>query len=134
MTDKAARHASQVRGPGVTALEASVGRTQQLLADFREELVELVAEVQRDVDRLREAALGNSSPRPTAGRERDDDVCADLRLAETLGMEQATDRIREITNAIVNQRFEGLDRLIKARLAETNALRNLVPGPSRRRF
>ncbi len=133
MADQAADDADDVRGPGVTALEASVDRTQMLLAEFRDELTRLVAKVHRDVDRLRQVALGDSPVPPPVGSERREEEDDERRLARMLGNDQAALN-RAMINEVVNERFTMLDELIQARLAHSaNPLRNLNVGRSRRR-
>ena len=133
MTDKTAQGATKARGPGVAALEGSVEHTKVLLAQFREELMQLVADVQCDVDRLRKAASGDAVHRPEIDPEGVEERIAERRLADSVAAEQLTHRFRALTNQIVDERFEALDRLVRAKLTEADVLRNMGGRRSRLR-
>jgi hypothetical protein len=134
MTNRAAQDVNGVRRPGVAALECSVDRTQTLLAEFRDEITHLVAKVHRDVDRLREAALGEPRIRPTVGPDRIEEEDGECRLADIVGEERAVLRIRTMMNEVIDERFTTLTNLIQTKLAHgANPFQNLRAGPSRRK-
>lgn len=139
MTHEAAESANEPRPPGVAAVEGSLERTQDLLAQFREEVERLLLRVRHDVDQLREAALGEPGPLPWADPAGAGEARAERQIAEIVGQEQAILRTRALVNEVIDERFRNLNELIQqARLRQgagsARALReNLRGGASRRK-
>jgi len=135
MTKEAAQGATELPPPGVAAVESSLDRTQILLAEFRDEVAHLLAKVHRDVEKLREATLGQPGLVPRADPAFADEAQAERSLAEAVGEEQAMLRTRTLVNEVIDERFRQLHELIhQARMRQSvSSLQKQRLGASRRK-
>ncbi|TMJ18871.1 MAG: hypothetical protein E6G92_03330 [Alphaproteobacteria bacterium] len=132
MTSESARGASEAPPPGVNAVEHSFDRTHALLGRFREELAVLIHRVHRDVDRLREIALGEPGPTPWIDPMLSESAAEERRLAEMAREERAVQRTTEMVNELMDARFRTLTSLIDAKVKQNaGALQKLRSGASR---
>ena len=135
MSNEAAPGATDLPPPGVAAVERSVDRTQILLTEFRDEVAGLLVRIHRDIDRLREATLGEPGPLPWTDPAAAEEAQAERRLADIVGEEQAALRTRALINEVIDERFRTLTDLIQAKLAHTgHPLQKLRAGASRRKL
>lgn len=136
MTRKTAQDANDITPPDVTTVEGSLERTQMLLAEFRRDVARLLERVHRDVERLREATLGELGPLLGADRPDPEETRAERRIAEAIDEEQAMLRTRTMINEVIDERFRQLNELIhRAKVRQgVKPLQNQRLGASRRKL